>query len=50
VSAEWSVSSTGRRVRVYRLTAVGRRHLAKEVSAFEQMLEAITRVMARGES
>jgi transcriptional regulator len=50
VSAEWSVSSTGRRVRVYRLTAAGRKHLAKEVSRFEQMLEAITRVMARGES
>jgi PadR family transcriptional regulator, regulatory protein PadR len=50
VSAEWSVSSTGRRVRVYRLTPVGRKHLAKEVSRFEEMLAAITRVMARGES
>jgi PadR family transcriptional regulator len=50
VSAEWGVSSTGRRVRVYRLTPVGRKHLVKEVSRFEQMLEAITRVMARGEA
>ena len=50
VSAEWGVSSTGRRVRSYRLTPVGRKHLVKEVSRFEQMLEAITRVMARGES
>jgi len=50
VSADWSVSATGRRVRTYRLTAVGRKHLVKEVSRFEQMLEAITRVMARGES
>jgi len=50
LSAEWGVSSTGRRVRIYRLTAVGRKHLVREVSRFEQMLEAITRVMARGES
>ena len=50
VSAEWSLSSTGRRVRTYRLTPVGRTHLVREVSRFEQMLEAITRVMARGES
>ena len=50
VSAEWGVSSTKRRVRTYRLTPGGRKHLVHEASRFEQMLEAITRVMARGTS
>lgn len=50
VSAEWGVSSTRRRVRTYRLTPGGRKHLVHEASLFEQMLEAITRVMARGTS
>jgi transcriptional regulator len=50
VSAEWGVSSTNRRVRSYRLTPTGRKHLVHESSRFEQMLAAITRVMARGTS
>ena len=50
VKAEWGVSSTNRRVRNYRLTAAGARHLERQVSSFEKMLEGITRVLARGES
>lgn len=50
VSAEWGLSATNRRVRTYRLTAAGRKHLVAEASRFEQMLQAITRVMARGTS
>jgi PadR family transcriptional regulator, regulatory protein PadR len=50
VKAEWGVSSTNRRVRVYRLTAAGAKHLELEVSSFERMFEGITRVLARGES
>jgi transcriptional regulator len=50
VRAEWGVSATSRRVRIYRLTAPGAKHLEREVSRFEQMLEGITRVLARGES
>ena len=46
VTAEWSVSLTNRRVRIYRLTAAGARHLEREVSSFERMLEGITRVLA----
>jgi len=46
VKAEWSVSSTNRRVRIYKLTAAGARHLEREVSSFEGMLEGITRVLA----
>jgi PadR family transcriptional regulator, regulatory protein PadR len=50
VKAEWGVSSTNRRVRIYRLTAAGAKHLEREVSSFERMLEGITRVLAVGES
>jgi len=50
VKAEWGVSSTNRRVRVYKLTAAGAKHLEREVSSFERMLEGITRVLAPGES
>jgi len=50
VKAEWGVSSTNRRVRIYKLTAAGAKHLEREVSSFEQMLEGITRVLAPGES
>src|SRR4029077_19164947 len=35
VRAEWSISSTNRRVRIYNLTAKGSRHLEQEVSRFE---------------
>ncbi|HXJ06196.1 MAG TPA: PadR family transcriptional regulator [Candidatus Acidoferrum sp.] len=49
VKAEWGVSATSRRVRIYRLTAAGVKHLEREVSSFERMLEGITRVLAPGE-
>ena len=50
VKAEWGISSTNRRVRIYRLTAAGAKHLELEVSSFERMFEGITRVLAPGES
>lgn len=46
VKAEWGVSASGRRVRIYQLTAGGRKHVEREVSSFERMLEGITRVLA----
>lgn len=46
VKAEWGMSSTNRRVRVYNLTAAGAKHLQREVSSFERMLEGITLVLA----
>jgi len=46
--AEWGVSSTNRRIRIYKITAAGARHLEREVSSFERMLEGITRVLAPG--
>jgi PadR family transcriptional regulator, regulatory protein PadR len=45
VSARWGVSTSGRRVRSYQLTASGRKHLEREVSSFEQMLEGIKLVL-----
>lgn len=50
VKAEWGISATNRRVRIYKVTAAGAKHLEREVSRFERMLEGITRVLARGES
>ena len=50
VKAEWGISATNRRVRIYKLTVAGAKHLEREVSSFEKMLEGITRVLARGES
>jgi PadR family transcriptional regulator, regulatory protein PadR len=46
VKAEWGISSTNRRVRVYKLTPAGAKHLERQVSSFEQMLEGIARVLA----
>jgi PadR family transcriptional regulator PadR len=45
VSAEWGVSARNRRVRVYKITAAGRKQLAREVSSFERMLAGIAKVM-----
>jgi PadR family transcriptional regulator PadR len=50
VKAEWGVSSTNRRIRIYKLTAAGAKHLEHEVSSFERMLKGITHVLAPGES
>src|ERR1051326_2518144 len=44
--AEWGVSSTNRRVRTYRLTPRGHRHLARDISRFEQMLKGVPQVLA----
>jgi len=45
VTAKWSQSPTGRRARYYTITAAGRRALGQEVSAFEAMVAAISRVL-----
>jgi PadR family transcriptional regulator, regulatory protein PadR len=46
VKAEWGVSATNRRVRIYKLTTAGAKHLEREVSSFERMLDGIARVLA----
>src|SRR6185295_4191494 len=46
LEAEWGTSVTNRRVRIYRITRAGAKHLAAEVSSFEQMLAGINFVLA----
>jgi transcriptional regulator len=49
LTAEWRLSNTGRRVRVYEITSAGRVHLEQEVSKFERMLEGIRLVLGPAE-
>jgi transcriptional regulator len=46
VKARWGVSSTGRRVRTYEITAAGTKRLRHDISGFEQLLEGIRLVLA----
>jgi PadR family transcriptional regulator, regulatory protein PadR len=50
LSAEWGQSARGREVRIYKLTAAGRKQLERKVSAFERLLAGITKVMRANES
>jgi PadR family transcriptional regulator, regulatory protein PadR len=46
VKAEWIVSpTTNRRIRIYEITRSGLRHLEREISAFDRMLEGIQMVL-----
>jgi DNA-binding PadR family transcriptional regulator len=46
VKAEWTISSTtNRRVRIYEITKSGLRHLEREISAFDRMLDGIQMVL-----
>jgi len=45
VKAEWAQSSNNRRARFYRLTPAGRKQLSVEVSDFDRVFRAITRVI-----
>src|SRR5436190_19846976 len=46
-SAKWGESPTGRKARYYTITAAGRKKLGQEISAFDNVLAAIARVMER---
>ena len=50
LKAEWQLSATNRRVRTYMITPAGTKHLEREVSRFEQMLEGIHLVLTPAES
>ena len=50
LKAQWGVSATNRRVRIYTITAAGRKHLDAQVSSFQQMLEGISLVLALGQT
>src|SRR5437762_8932009 len=45
IAADWDVSENKQRVRVYRLTASGRKQLAAERSRWEQLSDAIAGIM-----
>ena len=50
LKAEWEISASNRRVRTYRITPAGKKHLEREIFSFERMLEGITRVLSPLES
>jgi PadR family transcriptional regulator PadR len=45
VESEWGVSDTNRKVRIYKLTAAGKKRLADERRTFDAMILAIGRVL-----
>jgi DNA-binding PadR family transcriptional regulator len=45
ISAEWGVSDNNRRARYYRLTAGGRKQLAKEEQNWQKLTEAVSCVL-----
>lgn len=45
VKAEWKQSGTNRRARYYSLTPAGKKQLGIQVSQFEELIAAITRVL-----
>jgi PadR family transcriptional regulator PadR len=48
VTADWGETDTGRRARIYRLTAAGRKRLAAEAAGFDRLVGAIAAVMQEG--
>jgi PadR family transcriptional regulator, regulatory protein PadR len=46
IKAQWALTENGRRAKYYRLTAVGRRQLTAEFASWEQMTNAIGKIMA----
>jgi transcriptional regulator len=47
VKAEWGVSETSRKVRFYRLTALGRKQLQSEMDDFDRVMQGIAAVLAK---
>jgi PadR family transcriptional regulator, regulatory protein PadR len=45
VTAEWGVTSGNRRARYYTITSAGREQLGVEISQFERVMGAISRVL-----
>lgn len=45
IDSEWGLSSNNRRAKYYKLTALGRKQLAKEASNWSRLAQAIARVM-----
>jgi|ERR1700722_4336643 PadR family transcriptional regulator, regulatory protein PadR len=45
LKADWETSAANRRVRTYKITPAGVKHLEREVSSFAQMLKGISLVL-----
>jgi transcriptional regulator len=45
VDAEWKMTENKQRARYYRLTTKGKKHLAAEESRWNQLVEAVGRIM-----
>jgi transcriptional regulator len=45
IASEWAVSETNRRVRYYRLTAKGKRQLAREEEDWKEVTAAVAKVL-----
>lgn len=45
VVAEWGVSESNRRARIYTITPAGRKHLQKERRAFQEVIGGVLKVM-----
>ncbi len=50
IKAEWGTSSNNRRARFYKLTAEGRKHLAKEAGRWRKVAGAVSRVLGPAEA
>jgi PadR family transcriptional regulator, regulatory protein PadR len=50
VSSQWQVSANNQRVKVYRLTAAGQKHLLAERSRWEQLSEVMARILNAGQT
>src|SRR6201995_3856941 len=50
VKAQWETSASTRKMRTYRITPASIKHLERELSSFEQMLNGIHLVLAPAES
>ncbi|HKX27616.1 MAG TPA: PadR family transcriptional regulator [Blastocatellia bacterium] len=48
ISSDWKVSENNQRIKVYRLTAAGKKQLAAERSRWEQLSEAIAGILNPG--
>lgn len=48
IEAEWGISESQRRVKVYALTASGRQQLQRETASWRSFVEAVERVLALG--
>jgi PadR family transcriptional regulator, regulatory protein PadR len=45
ISSEWGTSENNRRAKYYRLTAVGRKQLAKEEETWDRLTQAVSKVL-----